>query len=706
MTAHKPTATDPLENLLAAEFWKRISLPRFRGEIYDDDIDNEHLKEFLACHFYRKILRDALKDSTRRQGLRAANQIGKSRIGELIMKHWMKYSPANMIIYDETIEKSRDHMANRFGPLLKSIPQLGEAFREVVESNRFDVTTQDIRLPGMVFRARPLNEAWTQSITVKCGMISDAALCDPRQIRRAFIRSRRHEGEDYWFVESQGDAIEGKMGGGFKEFMGTTNEMKLWVRCPCCQTRQRFLFYHKRTQDTLIVPPLSVPTQDRESWLKHNKPILLSPEREHCGFKVEGELKRDDGGFDDKQIMRHTVYECPHCGEIWRDNTETRRYLDHEAGLDENWIATNSKALPGYLGYSLPTWINPIISWGSAMLFFRQAMAAKKLGTLINLQEFRTKWEGEDWEPSEFSESKQTISAGTYDPMKYLEMFGLDEKGVSLFHSVNMAVDCQEDADHKARTEKSITGWFWYIVRAYDRFGNNKQLARGYCKSWAAWRAVQAFWGVPNDRVMIDVVQWSEQVMNKAVEFRQMVKRSRPHPIFKTMEDMVTWKLLAASPGKQNFKGHRDGQIRAWSPEADVYGSMIDEAGKVRRIQLKRILFNKTPVMLHIDSLYSGAPGLPKFEFLSRNQLKCPSADGKELVPDTLTLSMEIDGRNGKPTMLAYENQMSAQIYNRETNKYDELRADDHYYWCEQALLVRVGQDGLLGQSAVFTEKE
>jgi hypothetical protein len=211
---------------------------------------------------------------------------------------------------------------------------------------------------------------------------------------------------------------------------------------------------------------------------------------------------------------------------------------------------------------------------------------------------------------------------------------------------------------------------------------------------------------VPNDRIVIDIVQWSEQVMNKAVEFRQLVKRSRPHPIFKTMEDTVTWKLLAASPGKQNFKGHRDGIIRPWSPESPVYGNMIDEHGRVRRIPLARILFNKTPVQQQVDSLYSGAPGMPGFEILSREQLKIPSADGKALVPDALTISMELNKLDGKPTMLAYENQMSAQIYNPEKNKYDELRPDDHFYWCEQALLVRVGQDGLLGQSAVFHSEE
>ena len=691
----------------------------FRGEIYEDDIENTHLKEFLDCHFHRKILRDALKKTTRRIGVRAANQLGKTTILELIAKFLMKYYPADMLMWDMNEAKSDDHMKNRFMPILRSDPILGPVFSKIAATpdTRWNVCTTNILLPGMVFRARPLNEQWVQSFPAKYGFLHDAALVEAHYVRKIEVRFTKYESSYLWCAESQGDAPMGNLGGGFSEFMSKTNEQKLYVRCPECQMRVRFAFHHLRNEETKIVAPLSVPSLDRDAWADHHRPILLSEVRKHCGFRVEGELKNDDGSINEREIMRSTVYECPHCGGIWRDDNvyhsgdkvtygPTRLYLDREAGLDDNWIATRPTALPGFLGYSLPRWINPRPSWGSVMLTFKHAMAAKKMGSLLQLQEFRTKWEGEDWDKSEEVVSSKTITAGTYDPLKYLEMFGKDESGASLFHSVNMGVDCQEDADHKAATEKSITGWFWYVVRAYDRFGNSRQLARGYCKSWAAWRAVQAFWGVPNDRVMIDVVQWSEQVMNKAVEFRQMVKRARPHPIFKTMEDSVTWKLLAASPGKQNFKGHRDGQIRPWSPEAAVYGSMIDESGKVRRIPLARILFNKTPVQLQVDSLYSGAPGMPKFEFLSRDQLKIPSEDGKTLVPDTLTLLMETNARDGKPTMLAYENQMSAQIYNAETNKYDELRPDDHWYWCEQALLVRVGQDGLLGQSAVFTEKE
>ena len=678
------TPYHPSSALLRAK--KAINQKVFRGEIYENHAGNAHLKDFLACHFHRKIMRDAKLPTTRRMGCRKANQIGGTRIGECIMVYRMEHDPSHMVVYDETIEKSRDHMSNRFGPLLKSIPSFGKIFKDIMANNRFDVTTQDIRLPGMIFRARPLNEQWTQTITVRYGMISDAALCDPRQVRRAFVRSRQHEKDEFWFVESQGDAVEGQIGGGFKEFMATTNDSKLWVRCPLCQTRQRFIFHHERTQDTPIVAPLSVASLDREAWIAHNKPILLSDELKHCGFKVEGELKKDDGSINEQQIMRATVYECLHCGGIWRDDGlygETRRYLDREAGLDENWIATRPDALPGYLGYSLPVWINPIISWGSAMLFFRQAMEAKKMGNLSNLQEFRTKWEGEDWDDSEIGFRDQTNAPGSYDPLQLKEL-------IANAHSLDMTVDCQEDGDHKQKTGVSITGWFWVIVRVWGKDSNSKQITRFFCKSWDYWISVQKHWNIPNDRVMIDCLFDPVGVRNKAVEQRQIIKLNKPHPIFKTLEKTVTWKLLQAVTRQQNWK-HKDGKERPWSEEQRDGGYVINpKTGRPEWITVPKILFNKNPIRQQVDALYTRSPGLPQFEYLDRAHLKM--LDGSL---DELTLREE----TGKRT---YESQMAAQNYNMAKHKYVEEHPDDHYYWCEQAQVVRAGMDGLLGLDSVF----
>ena len=43
----------------------------FRGEIWEDDADNEQLKDFLACHFHRPILKVSRASTTRKIGIRA-----------------------------------------------------------------------------------------------------------------------------------------------------------------------------------------------------------------------------------------------------------------------------------------------------------------------------------------------------------------------------------------------------------------------------------------------------------------------------------------------------------------------------------------------------------------------------------------------------------------------------------------------------------
>ena len=293
-----------------------VSKSVFRGEIYEDDTENPNTKEFLACHFHRKILRDALKRTTRRIGVRAANQLGKTTILELIAKFLMKYYPADTLMWDMNEAKSDDHMKNRYMPILRSDPVLGPIFKRIAATpeTRWDVCTTNILLPGMVFRARPLNEQWVQSFPAKYGFLHDAALVESHYVRKIEVRFTKYESSYLWCAESQGDAPMGNLGGGFADFMGKTNEQKLWVRCPSCQTQVRFTFHHQRNDDTKIVAPLSVPSLDREAWVAHHRPILLSDERKHCGFKVAGELNHNDGSINEREIIKSTVYECPHCG--------------------------------------------------------------------------------------------------------------------------------------------------------------------------------------------------------------------------------------------------------------------------------------------------------------------------------------------------------------------------------------------------------
>ena len=228
----------------------------FRGEIWEDDAnvglaqDSSHGNkpfDINSCIYWKPALQKANQYTTRLIVIQAANQIAKSLVCELIARHKIKHAPGHMVLYDQTDEASTDHMKNRFMPFLKSIPAIASQIQEVIEGSstgRFDVTTTDIKLPGMILRGRPLNESNTQRITIRYMFIHDAAIPGDNarngQIRRARIRLTQYVGQELLVVESQGGTVEDGQPDDFTMLMEETDKGELTVACPCCGGRQNF----------------------------------------------------------------------------------------------------------------------------------------------------------------------------------------------------------------------------------------------------------------------------------------------------------------------------------------------------------------------------------------------------------------------------------------------------------------------------------
>jgi len=690
------------ENAIAkitAAAWRGVGRS-FRGEMYDDDPDNPNLKDFLACHFHRKILRDAIKKTTRRIGVRAANQLGKTTILEIIAKFLMKHRPADMLMWDMNEAKSDDHMKNRFMPILRADPVLGPVFRSIAATpeTRWDVCTTNILLPGMVFRARPLNEQWVQSFPAKYGFLHDAALVESHFVRKIEVRFTKYESSYLWCCESQGDAPMGSLGGGFSDFMGKTNEMKLHVRCPVCRTQVRFLFYGQRNDETKIVAPTSIPSLDWEAWVSHNRPILLSDDRKHFGFKVAGELKRSDGGINEIEIMRSTVYECPHCGGHWKDDNtyhsggsvtygDTRIYLDREAGIDDNWIPSRTTALPGFLGYSLPRWINPRPSWGAVMLTFKQAMMSKKMGNLMPLQEFRTKWEGEDWNAEKEERSAIEISMGNYetDP----------EKLMPNSHCRQVTTDCGKAED--AGPDENRIGLLWFDIWEWDKQSNGRQLSYGVVNSWALLAAQQRFWKVPSARTFVDCGWMPSQVEENAVKFFDLQK-------FGPLQVPHAWKLIVGAG--QNRRMTVPGQNRGIAYSVDKMPgrerTAHDASGKLWKFHVYKLTWSNLAFEKQLDSIL--AKGVTQsLEFLPKDKMVIIGLDGKPDV-DLTKFSLERCRDSGNK-FASYDSQLGARRYKELSGKYEDYEKQNRPTEFRDTLLMQlagIAKDGLMGHD--FTD--
>ena len=653
----------------------------FRGEIWDDALTYKlHGKAYEAVpveqnqRFWIKSARHltgplrALKDpEVRIVFIIGATQCLKTIAGDIWTIYVMVHAPRNMLVLFEVVDKAKLFCNVRLMEVIKKHPVLK---KQIAEADRHDVNKTYIKLAGMDLKADGLNDRSLSTLSWPYIRVSEAWQTGKNgMLKKAFKRADRFPDNCKILCESQA----GLTGEDLHTESSAAHQVPLTWACPHCGGRQSWECAHEfgnlRDENFVAIRPKDAP----DNW-EAPKPGTYS------GMKFAGE-----GTIDER--ARTAAWECHWCGIPIADGKKNRMAImdsyEQEYRIkqpDGTWKT------PKQVCFVLPResmWDN---TFESAV---KSYLTAKAAASKSNFQLIA------DWYMSERavfyggqgSERRSEAAPSSYDPARYKELMGDD------FHSVNMIVDCQMDMDHKARTGASITGWFWYIVRAVDKFSNSMQLARGFCKSWEAWIAVQKHFGIPNDRVMIDGIFDGEGVLKKAIECREIRKRDKPHWLTKKLEEEVTWKLLIADKRQTNYK-HPDKNLRPFSPESRSGGYVLDERGKPRWVEVPKIFINKDPVRFQVDALYSRAAGMPKFDCLRRDQLLLP--DGS---PDTVTLAEE----TGKRT---YESQMQAQRYDLEKNKYVEEHPDDHYLYCEQGFVVRAGMDGLMGSETIYQETE
>lgn len=630
--------------------------------------------------------------------------------------------PGDMVIYLLGDDSAFDQAKARLMPFIKALPDIARIIEDVTSassSGRFDITTAEFYLPGMVLRIWPLNETTTQRLTLRYVFISDAFLSKKTGLlQQAIARTTQHntsKARDYKIViESQG----GEAGDDFDQEWKTTDMRLLTVVCPECGMRQVFEWHRARADDFVatitkakkeeiltaenaenakgeemdgraVVPRspnigengenIGAATQHRptdiETAQSELTALLKSSGRRHAGMKRGQEelIKREDSTLDEQAVMKGTYYECYHCGSAWHDTPAVRYSLDHSSDYE----AQNLTALPENIGFSWPAWAGQRLSWGMIMLEYLRAKEAMKQGNPLPLQIWYQKRAARPWD-ADLLRPTIEIAPGSYDPNKVMP----DE------YSRNMMVDAQQDQDVMDKTGKSVTGWFWYDASVIDKFGNSRQLARGFCKSWDALFKVQKFWKIPNDRVAIDINHWPDQIMMQVAGHVEMItnEKWKLHP-FQIKERPVTWYLFSGTD--ENRFPHRDKKIRTWSEPQAVMVTVIDPDGKPKRVTLKKIRWSNLAFGQQLEAILSGAPGLPRIEVLGREHL------------DPLTLEMEVGDRT-------YERQIGAEqlVNKRGKDKFEKMRPHNHYRDLRTMHLVRQAMDGMLGHLAVAVPGE
>ena len=589
-----------------------------------------------------------------------ATQVLKSMAGECwIIYHFEHFRLPTLVLFEDE-DKARKFASERLITTVKDHPGMQSAIVEQIKDNRFKITQTKIKLPGASLFVEGLNEGNVSTFSWPIIWISEAwQHGNDGLLFKAFKRADRFPDTHKILNESQASLVGTDLHTAVKD----VHQVPLTWRCPACDGEQTWEWRHwsfKRPDDFTPRPQKSP-----------RNPPPLPGSFAGMSWGLDDAKAEDNRTIEEKARSAH--WRCIWCDHRINDTRAERQAIAETYSQDYRLIANGHPFTPREVCFTLPFEANVDNRFAKTVAKFLSAKSAKDFAA-------GGKRAMEDWYLSDRAffydpamEYKTVeVSPGSYNPSEYKKLMG-DE-----FHSVNMVVDCQQDQDVMDRTGQSITGWFWYIVRAVDKLGNSQQITRGFAKSWDEWIAVQHLHKVPNDRVCICIGKWPTQIMQMAAQQREIIRIDKPLPPFYIREKIVTWYMMDTDQlGRKNFI-HADKSQKPWSPPQSVLIPLLDKDGKSKRIPLKKIRFDKDTFHLQLDALRSGAPGMPKFEIVSREFL------------DDKTKAAEVGVKT-------YEQQMSSQYYDPQKRKYVELRVDDHYQWWEIVFLVRCAMDGLYG---------
>lgn len=654
-----------------------IFVPRYRGEIWENTAtvpmgrgyanDGQPFDIETAC--YLKPVQRAIKDPDIPvvAALAAVQMLKTFGCIEEPLAYFIQHDPADTTVYIGGDDSSRDQARSRIIPRLRSIPGVAAELERAEQSDRWDVATQEFYLAGQVIRIWGLNENTTARMTLRRVMGSDLYLSKSSGLwLQAMARTTQHRQRKI-IGESQG----GEEGDDMDKFWHTTDMGMLHVACPICGERQPFDFHREREPDFKICAPFTIPTLDRPAWEEHHRPIFLSAERKNCGFKRGDDdlIKRADGTYNESEILKQTHYECYHCGGLWHDTPRTRLDLDRSS----HYVPSNPNALPGYKGFSWPSWAGQRLRWGGeeVMLgYLRAKQQHEKFGNIEPLKQWFQKRAARPWNQN-IARPVAAVISGSYEVKDKIA----DEVCRVMF------VDCQQDDGLTATVGKSVMGKFWWDARAIDKAGNIFQISRG----WGAldeWQAEQKRLEISNENVGIDGGNWRHEVIDLAAKhIAPYQRRIRKHGRWRIETIWHTYTVLVGN-GKRSAWRWPDGRSRSVS-QMQPQSRNVTIKGQRLDIRVPLYEWSNLSVKDQLSELMRGADNRIKFESLARSQIS-PSAQAKEV------------------GNLTYENQMSAEYRTEKRGApyWEKSRPDNHYFDCAAGCLVLLGLGGYLGIAA------
>ena len=612
-----------------------------------------------------------------------ATQVLKSMIGDNWVPYWFEHVLLPMLVLFEDDGKADLFCSRRLMETLRNHPHLKKLLAESIKESRHNVTGTWFKIAGAELLVCGLNDGNVSTLSWPAIWISEAwQHGSDGLLPKAFKRADRYPDTCKILNESQASVVGTDLHDKFKE----GHPVPLEWECPACGGMQTWEWRHWNHRRPATFKPreprkVSVVTIGGETALVSTLPAPGTYAGMRFGRKFGNIFEDINDDTNDEDIGRSAYWECIWCGHHINDTRDERMAIC-KTYKQEYRILDSSRSIPVWrtpskLSFTIPfeaAWDN---KFEKTVVNFLIAKAAKRMGNALKMR---------DWFLSEravFYDDKMDlrrsvmVSMSSYDPAKYRELMG------DKFHCVQMTVDCHKAMD--ATADESRIGAFWFEVRAFDKLGNSKQLARGWVFSWELVKAQQVYWQVPATRVFVDSAWMPDQVAEAAVRFHDLIP-GKAGTVYENIKLPFPWNLCEGAKPNQRLtqNGKATAYLCAPLPGIRTY---TDANGKKTMMRLVKLFWHGRSFEDQLDSILGKGVSV-KWEWLKHDELVIVDTTGR---PSAELLAKSLDRERGNG---AYEEMMNSRHYDEKKKAYLDW---DKKAWTLFRPSV-IGQDGTILQ--------
>jgi hypothetical protein len=360
--------------------------------------------------------------------LRGASQTFKTGVTETIIPYWIINDPAKVLRIHHTRDVSKHFTKTRLMPMLRSCAPVAALLGKLKDKASTDL----IVLPNMEITITGPTENFQHGFSAQRLTIDEAHLIDdPGIFEKLIHRTDQFKGKRKIIISTTPGTETYKsdtlVGDELSLLVDSGRIVRRAWKCPGCGEYNIWHWSSKREDGTY-------------SGIIWGKPVLSS-----------------EGKIDVNKTSDNAKLECHYCRKQIDDKPEERIKLEQSA----IYLPTKDTGNPKVLTFEWPAWVAPRNSFKDSCLTFFKAKEQSDSRVYGPMQEFIQQVAGESW-----NNRQVTVKS----KLKYI--------------SYNSDTEWKDEKFRFLTCDLQGDGRRYWMVIAFDAYGNGRLIAYGCCNSW------------------------------------------------------------------------------------------------------------------------------------------------------------------------------------------------------------------------------